>query len=70
VLQTATRAGLRTPYCTGAHANVVNQYGRTPLHYAAVSETKAVRVCKMLLKAGADTQARTLARHALFSPAT
>lgn len=35
-----------------------NQFGRTPLHYAAVAEQHALRSCKLLLKAGADTQVR------------
>ncbi len=56
--------GLTGTTHAGADVNIINQYGRTPLHYAAVAKVKAVRICKMLLKAGADIQARMLAQHA------
>jgi len=68
----ALPARLRAPCCcaaaadrdggalmpAGAPVSAQNQFGRTPLHYAAVAEQHALRLCKLLLKAGAETQVR------------
>ena len=40
----------------GASINVANQFGATPLHFAA--QNKRVEMAKLLLEYGADTQAR------------